>query len=55
MVLEHKGEHQPRWAAVCSIAAKIGCTAQTLSDWVNKAEIDSRARAGVPTDVADRL
>ena len=55
MVLEHEGEHQSRWAAVCSIAAKIGCTAQTLSDWVKKAEIDSGARAGVPTDVADRL
>lgn len=55
MVLEHEGEHQSRWAAVCSMAAKIGCTAQTLSDWVKKAEIDSGARAGVPTDVADRL
>jgi transposase len=55
MVLELEGEHQSRWAAVCSIAAKIGCTAQTLSDWVKKAEIDSGARAGVPTDVADRL
>lgn len=55
MVLEHEGEHQSRWAAVCSIAAKIGCTAQTLSDWVKKAEIDSGARAGVPTEVADRL
>jgi transposase-like protein len=55
MVLEHQGEHASRWAAVCSIAAKIGCTAQTLSDWVKKAEIDSGARAGVPTDVADRL
>lgn len=55
MVLEHEGEHQSRWAAVCSIAAKIGCTAQTLSDWVKRAEIDSGARAGVPTEVADRL
>ena len=55
MVLEHEGEHQSRWAAVCSIAAKIGCTAQTLSDWVKKAEIDSGTRAGVPTEVADRL
>ena len=55
MVLEHEGEHQSRWAAVCSIAAKIGCTAQTLNDWVKKAEIVSGARAGVPTEVADRL
>jgi transposase len=55
MVLEHEGERSSRWAAVCSIAEKIGCTAQTLNDWVKKAEIDSGARAGVPTEVADRL
>jgi transposase len=55
MVLEHEGEHASRWAAVCSIAAKIGCTAQTLNDWVKKSEIDSGQRAGVPTEVADRL
>ena len=55
MVLEHEGEHQSRWAAVCSIAAKIGSTAKTLNDWVKKAEIVSGARAGVPTEVADRL
>ena len=55
MVLEHEGEHASRWAAVCSIAAKIGCTAQTLNDWVKKSEIDSGQRAGIPTEVADRL
>ena len=38
-----------------SIAAKIGCTPQTLHDWVKKAEIDSRQRAGVPTDMAEKL
>ncbi|MGY4158088.1 transposase-like protein [Bradyrhizobium sp. USDA 4461] len=41
MVLDHAGEHPSRWAAVTSIAAKIGCTPQTLNDWVKKAEIDS--------------
>jgi transposase-like protein len=40
---------------VTSIAAKIGCTAQTLHDWVKKAEIDSGQRAGVPTDMSDKL
>ena len=55
MVLEHEGDHASRWAAVSSIAAKIGCSAHTLRDWVNKAEIDSGKRAGVPTDVAERL
>ncbi|MEH2676476.1 IS3 family transposase [Bradyrhizobium elkanii] len=55
MVLDHEGEHPSRWAAVCSIAAKIGCTPQTLNEWVKKAEVDSGARVGVPTDVAERL
>ena len=55
MVLEHQGEHASRWAAVCSIAAKIGCTAQSLNEWVKKSEVDSGQRAGVPTEVADQL
>ena len=55
MVLDHEREHPSRWAAISSIAAKIGCTAQTLSDWVKKAEVDSGTRAGVPSEVAERL
>jgi transposase len=35
--------------------AKIGCTAQTLLEWVKKAEVDSVKRAGVPTDMAEKL
>ena len=46
MVLDHASEHRSRWAAVTSIAAKIGCTPQTLHDWVKKAEIGSGQRAG---------
>ena len=55
LVLDHEREHASRWAAVSSIAAKIGCTPQTLLDWVKKAEVDSGKRAGVPTDMAEKL
>jgi transposase-like protein len=55
MVLEHEKEHPSRWAAVCSIAAKIGCTGQTLHEWVKKAEVDSGVRAGVPSKMAERM
>ena len=55
MVLDHASEHPSRWAAVTSIAAKIGCTPQTLHDWVKKAEVDSGQRAGVPTETLKAL
>lgn len=55
MVLEHEREHPSRWATICSVAAKIGCTAQTLSEWVKKEEVDRGARAGVPSEVAERI
>jgi transposase len=55
MVLDNEREHPSRWAAISSIAAKIGCTAQTLNEWVKKAEVDSGTRAGVPSEVAERL
>ena len=55
MVKDHAGAHSSRWAAVSSIAAKIGCTAQTLNDWVKKAEVDSGLRGGVPTETAERV
>ncbi len=55
MILDHEGDYGSRWSAVVSIAAKIGCAAQTLHEWVKKAEVNSGKRAGVPTDVAEKL
>ena len=55
MVLDHTREHPSRWAAVVSIAEKIGCSAQTLNEWVKKAAIDGGKRAGVPTEVVEKL
>ena len=51
MVLEHRGEHTSQWATIASIAAKIGCTAQTLSNWVRQADRDDGRRAG-PTSAS---
>lgn len=55
MVLDNPGQHSSRWAAVVSVSEKIGCAAQTLNEWVKKAEINSGKRAGVTTDMSERL
>jgi transposase-like protein len=55
MVLEHGSEYGSRWAAVSSIASKIGCTAQTLGGWVKAAERDSGVGPGVSSDIAAKL
>ena len=55
LVLNHEHEHSSRWAAIESVAAKIGCSAQSLNEWIKKVEVDSGKRAGVPTDVAEKL
>jgi len=55
LVQEHRGEYPSLWAAVESIAPKIGCVPQTLLDWVKRQEIDSGVREGVTTAEAQRV
>jgi transposase-like protein len=55
MVLDHEAEHPSRWAAVSSIAAKIGCSPATLHEWVKKKDVDSGKRAGLPSEVAEKM
>ena len=55
MVVAHEAEHPSQWAAVSSIAAKIGGSALTLNEWEKKAEVESGKRAGLPSDVAEKM
>ena len=55
MVQEHRGEYPSLWAAIESIAPKIGCVPQTLNEWVKRDEIDTGARAGVMTIDLQRM
>ena len=55
MVLEHAAEHGSQWAAIGSIAAKIGCTAETLRGWVRQAEHDQGMRPGPTTEERERI
>ena len=55
LVFEQQGEHESQWAAIGSIAAKIGCTAETLRGWVRQAERDRGTRPGLSSDERERL
>jgi transposase len=55
LVFEHEAEHESQWAAIESIAAKMGCTAETLRKWVRQAERDQGRRAGVTSTERERL
>jgi len=55
MVIEHEGEYRSRWAAIKSIASKIGCSAEVLRKWVMQAERDQGLRPGLSTDERARL
>ena len=55
MVLDNSGGHESRWSAIVSVSSKIGCAANTLHEWVKRAEIDSGERAGITTEMAERM
>ena len=55
LVFEHENEHGSQWAAIQSVASKIGCTAETLRRWVRQAERDQGRRAGLTTEERGRL
>ena len=55
MVMEQEGSHDSQWAAISSIAEKLGCAPETLRGWVRQAEKDTGKRAGVTTSERERL
>ena len=55
MVLDHQGDYPSRWSAIVSVSEKIGCAPQSLHEWVRKTEVDSGKRAGVPSDMAEKM
>jgi transposase len=55
LVFEHQGEHTSQWAAIASIASKIGCTPETLRKWVRRAERDQGLRSGMTSSDGERL
>ncbi len=55
MLLDQQGEYESQWAAMNSIATKVGCTAETLRKWVRQAEQDLGIRNGVTSDERERL
>src|SRR4051794_10254093 len=55
LVFEHQHEHASQWAAIVSVAGKIGCTPETLRGWVRRAEVDAGRRAGLSSGERERL
>ena len=55
MVLDHEKDYPSRWAAIQSIAPKIGCSGHSLNEWIKKAEVEQGIRPGIPSDVNERL
>ena len=55
MVFEHGSEYDSEWEAICSIAEKIGCSAETLRKWVRRTEVDTGRRGGLTSDEKARI
>ncbi len=55
MVLDQEAEPPSRWATILSIAGKIRCTAQTLNEWMKKAEVDAGRKSDVTSDMGAKL
>jgi transposase len=55
LVFEHQQEHSSQWAAIRSIAEKIGCTAEALRTWVRRAETDGGKRPGLTSSERERM
>ena len=55
LVFDNEAQHGSRWQAIVSIAAKIGCSANTLNEWIKKTEVDSGKRAGIPSEMAEKI
>jgi transposase len=55
LVQQHRGEYPSLWAAIESIAPKIGCVPQTLNEWVRRHEVDTGMRDGVTSDERERI
>ena len=55
MVFDHGSEYGSEWEAICSIAEKIGCSAETLRKWVRRTEVDAGRRSGLTSEERDRI
>jgi len=55
MVFDQRAQHASQWEAIRSIAAKIGCSAEALRNWVRQQEVDSGRRGGLTTDERARM
>jgi transposase-like protein len=55
MVFDHESDYESQWKAIRSIADKIGCSAETLRNWVRRAETDTGRRPGLTTEERERL